>query len=176
MNKWYLIAFTFIIAVAASCSRSQKPGALRSYSLNSLDGVIPNDLISFDKGISFDGQGSIKASVHGPTTIPLISVTDLKIDDTRLVYTARVRTEKVIGQVFLEMIAYFPYGREVLTRGQEKLLSGTNDWKDQEAALDLHKGSIPDSLRLSFVINGRGTAWIDDIALSRARLRRSGAQ
>ncbi len=176
MNKWCLIAFTVIIAVAAGCSRSQKAGVLRSYSLNNIDAVIPNDLISFDKGISSDGKGSIKAEVHGPTTIPLISVTDLKIDDTRLVYTARVRTEKVIGQVFLEMIAYFPNGRQVLTRGQDKLLSGTNDWKDQEAALDLLKGSIPDSLRLNLVINGRGTVWIDDVALLRAPLKISGAQ
>jgi hypothetical protein len=100
----------------------------------------------------------------------LFEVRDLEIDNARLLYQARVKTEGVIGQVFLEMIIHLPERGEFISRGLQSLLTGTTDWTTQETPFFLRKGERPDYIKLNLVINGRGTAWIDDIKLVKGPL------
>lgn len=165
MKRLFLISFVSILYLIVILSCARKSGALRSFPLDSADGIIAHEYVIFDKDISADGKGSLRVVAHEPLTVPLIEITDLKIENAQLAYTAKVRTEHVIGQVYLEMVCHFPNRGDVVSRGQETLLSGTNDWKEQQTSLDLQKGDLPDSVKLNLVINGRGTVWIDDIKL-----------
>ncbi len=170
MKRWHLISAALIFALIGIISCARKSGDLKTFPLNSLDGIIAKENVIFDKDISADGKGSICVESPSPVTIPLFNLNDIKVDDTRLVYAAKVRTQRLFGQVFLEMLTYFPNRGEVISQGQETLISGNSDWKDSKTLLDIPKGEKPDSVKLNIVINGRGTAWIDDIRLSREPL------
>jgi hypothetical protein len=165
MKSWHLIIIICILALAAGCSRSPKSKVIVDYPLDNMDNIMSNNNIVFDKEISSDGKGSLKIEASNPVTITLLNVTNLNISNTRLIYSARIRTQRVIGQVYLEMFCYRSGWPTLESRGQATLQSGTDDWKDQETSFDLLGPIKPDSIMLSLAINGTGTAWIDDIKL-----------
>ncbi len=173
MNRRHLLWPVIIIGILAglNCSKDSKKGEeLRGFPLNSLDGVIARDNISLDQAVSFDGQGSLRIETGGPVTVQLFEVSDLKIENARLFYQARVRTERVIGQVYLEMLCHFPEKGEFFSRGQATLLTGSNDWTFQETPFLLREGESPDLVKLNLVINGHGVVWVDDIRLTKGSL------
>jgi hypothetical protein len=164
-----IIAVNLIFPVCFFCAK--KPNVLKSFPLDTLNGVIARDNVSIDKNISSDGNGSLRIDATDPVTISLFNVADLKIDNARLLYQARIRTEDVIGQVYLEMLCHFPDRGEFFSRSQASLLTGTQDWSSQETPFLFQKGEMPDLIKLNIVINGHGTVWIDDIKLVKAPLK-----
>ncbi|MFQ5993117.1 MAG: hypothetical protein ACE5NA_11835 [Nitrospiraceae bacterium] len=106
-----------------------------------------------------------------PTVVRLFEVGDLDIENARLIYRAKLRTEGLDGQVYLEMWCHFPGKGEFFSRGLQKPLSGTTEWTSVETPFFLKKGENPDNIRLNVVISGPGTAWIDDIRLVKGPLQ-----
>jgi hypothetical protein len=99
-------------------------------------------------------------------------VADPDIEDARLVYRARVRTENVDGRVFLEMWCRFPGKGEFFSRGLTDPVSGTTGWVTQETPFFLKAGENPDLVKLNLVIEGKGTVWVDDLKLLKTPLPR----
>ena len=99
-----------------------------------------------------------------------LRVDSIDIEKARLVYRARVRTENVTGQVFLEMWCRFPGKGEYFSRALDQALSGTVGWTTLEAPFILQAGQTPDLVQLNVVVDGTGTVWVDDIDLVREDL------
>jgi hypothetical protein len=161
-----------LIVVSTGCSR---PGGevveLKRFPLDDLEGVITRSGVALDNQISSDGGGSLRITVDEPKVIRLFETGNLDIENSRLIYRAKIRTEDIEGQVYLEMWCHFPGKGEFFSRGLENPLTGTTNWTTEEIPFFLRKGEDPDNIKLNLVINGRGTAWIDDIRLLMAPLR-----
>jgi hypothetical protein len=170
MKRIAVLLLIGISLVLASCSKHQRAGVIRQFPLDDMSGVIDQSHVHLDKDVSADGKGSFRIEASEPVSVPLFEIHDLAIDNAKIFYQARVRTQDVIGQVYLEMLCHFPNKGEFFSRGQATLLSGTTDWTSQEIPFILQKGETPDIIKLNLVINGSGTAWIDDITLSRGPL------
>ena len=54
---------------------------------------------------------------------------------------------------------------QFFSRGLEQTLSGTSEWATLEAPFFLQEGQTADLAKLNLVIDGSGTAWIDEIEL-----------
>jgi len=160
-----------VIILASGCSRTDvETTELRRFAVNDLKGLITRSNVELDRDHSFDGNGSLKISVAEPTTLRLYELSGLDIEEARLVYQARVRTADVEGRAYLEMWCVFEGKGEFFARDLSTPLSGTNEWSGEEIFFMLRKGERPDAVRLNFVIEGSGTAWIDDIQLKKAPL------
>jgi len=138
---------------------------LKHFSLDSMDGIITQSGVEIDKEISSDGNGSLRIEATEPVTVRLFETGDIDIEDARLIYQARVRTENVEGHVYLEMWCHFPGRGEFFSRGLMTPLTGTTDWATQETPFFLKVGENPDNVKLNLAIDGQGTVWIDDIRL-----------
>ena len=161
-----------MILVAASCSKPpQQVSEVRKFPIESLEGVITQSGVQFDREISSDGNGSLRITAAEPTAVRLFEIGDIDVEHARLIYQAKVRTEGVEGQVYLEMWCRFPGKGEFFSRGSETPLTGTTNWTTEETPFFLKKGENPDHVKLNLVINGRGTAWIDDIRLLKGPLQ-----
>ena len=136
--------------------------------ISDLSGVLTRSGVEFDTEVTSDGNGSIKISTDGPTTVRLFEVSDIDVDDTRLVYRARLRTEEVQGQVYLEMWCHFPGKGEFFSRALHAPISGSTNWVSQETPFFLEKGQKPDLIKLNVVIDGSGTVWVDEVALAKS--------
>jgi len=138
---------------------------LAHYPLDSIEGIINRSDTILDKNISSDQNGSLRIITNKPTTVRLYDLRDIDVENARLIYQARLRTEEVTGQVYLEMCCHFPGKGQFFSRALQSPLSGTTEWTTQETPFFLKKGENPDDIKLNLVINGAGSVWIDDIRL-----------
>jgi hypothetical protein len=161
-----------IFFMSVGCAKSsQEAVELKHFPVDSLEGIITKSGVEIDKNISSDGKGSLKITAADPAVVRLFEVKGIDVEDARLVYQAKVRTEGVTGQVFLEMWCHFPGKGEFFSRGLQSPLTGTTEWTTEETPFFLKKGEKPDYIKLNLVINGKGTAWIDEVRLLRGPLQ-----
>lgn len=125
--------------------------------------------IELDSRTKVEGDGSIKVSTKWPTTINLREVKDLDIDNTTLVYQAKVKSEGLKGTAYLEMWC-FVGGGQYFSRGMDSAVTGSMDWETLSTPFLLQAGQKADRVILNVVINGHGTIWIDDIQLTKGPL------
>lgn len=159
-----LLSF-FSLFLITGCSKKEDGGRIiKEYPLNSYD-VISQSGTRFDDDISYDGDGSLVISADHPEVINLYETGDIDIENAQLVYQAKVRTEGVTGNVFLEMWCNFPDKGEFFSRGLESTATGTTDWTTLETIFFLKKGENPDNVKLNIAVDGKGIVWIDDLRL-----------
>ena len=146
---------------------------LKSFPLDSMEGLIAQSGVTIDKQISSDGNGSLRIEVTETTTIRLFETGDIDIEDARLIYQARLRTQNLQGKAYLEMWCQFPGGGEYFSKGLHAALIGSTgtNWTIEEIPFILKKGQNPDNVKLNLVIEGTGTVWIDDIRLLKGPLK-----
>ena len=158
--------------ILVGCSKApQEVVEVKRFPIDSLEGIMTQSGVQFDKEVSSDGNGSLKIIATEPTVVRLFELGDIDIENARLIYQAKVRTEGVEGQVFLEMWCHFPGKGEFFSRELQTPLTGTTNWTTEETPFFLKKGENPDNVRLNLVINGKGTAWIDDIRVLKGPLQ-----
>jgi hypothetical protein len=161
----------FLGAKVRSAQHISVVNELRSFPLDDMEGLITQTDVQIDKQISSDGNGSLRIEATKPVTIRLFQTDDIDIENARLIYQAKVKTENVEGQVFLEMLCHFPGKGDFFSRGLMTPLSGSTDWTTQETPFFLRSGENPDNIKLNLVIDGKGTVWIDDIRLLQGPLK-----
>ena len=159
------------ICFTLGCSSSDAVTELGVFPLDNADGVITRSGVELDPQVSSDGKGSLRIVADGPMVVRLFETGDLDVENARLIYQAKVRTEDVEGAVYLEMYCHFLGQGEFFSRGLQSALKGTNDWTSQETLFMLKKGENPDNVKLNLVFTGKGTAWIDDMRLLKGPLR-----
>jgi hypothetical protein len=170
-------SFTFFMIAALffavfGCSKPSTPVVeLKRFPVDSMDGIITQSGVEIDKAVSSDGKGSLKITATEPTVVRLYETGDIDIENARLIYQAKVRTEGIDGKVYLEMWCHFPGKGEFFSRGLQTPLTGTTNWTMEETPFFLKKGENPDNIRLDIAIDGKGTAWIDDIRLMKGPLQ-----
>ncbi len=165
------VCILVILGIACCAKKTTQVVELKRYSLDSLEGIITLSGIQIDKKVSSDGNGSLRITATEPTVLRLFETGNIDIENARLIYQARLRTENAEGQVFLEMWCHFPGKGEFFSQGLQSPLTGTTNWTTEETLFFLKKGENPDNIKLNLVTQGKGTIWIDDIRLLQAPLQ-----
>ena len=161
----------FIFTVIGCTKPSTEVVELKMFPVDTLEGIITQSGVEIDKAVSSDGNGSLKITATEPTVVRLFETGDIDVENARLIYRAKVRTENVDGKVYLEMWCNFPGKGEFFSRGLQTPLTGTTNWTTEETPFFLQKGDNPDNVKLNLIIDGKGTAWIDDIRLMKGPLQ-----
>lgn len=167
------VAAVFIVMITA-CTKTPESipeQSLVHFPLDDMQDVITRDNVEIDKADSSDGNGSLKVSAAEPVTVRLYELHGTDVENARLLYRAKVRTKGLNGKVYLEMWVHLAGKGEFFTRNVHTAASGTTGWLTMEAPFFLKKGQNPDYLKLNLVIEGTGTAWIDDIRVDKAALQ-----
>ena len=129
--------------------------------------------IQSDTEIKAEGKGSIKIKTQWPTTICLGEVASVDVENGKLVYKAKVKSD-LDGTAFLEMWAHVG-GGQYFSRGKNDVVSQKTDWKIIQTPFLFKKGQRPEKVTLNLVINGKGTVWIDDIEVEEETRSRGGS-
>src|SRR5262245_30234221 len=171
IKRCFCILIVLLVSVfVVGCENSNTSSEVRHFPIANLEVVLTRSGVSIDKSITSDGNGALKIVADQPTTVRLFEVRGLEIENARLLYQARLRTEGVKGQVYLEMWCHFSGLGEFFSRGLHAPLSGSVEWTTQEIPFFLQPGQKPELVKLNVVVNGQGTVWIDDISLSKGSL------
>jgi hypothetical protein len=168
------LAVVGLVALLGGCAeRAETPAPvveLKRLPLDTATGVLTTTGVTFDPEQSADGKGSLRIEASAPTTVRLYELGDVDVENARLIYQAKLRTENAQGRVYLEMWCHFAGKGEFFSRGLASAPTGTTGWTSQETAFFLQPGENPDNVKLNVVMEGPGTAWIDDIRLLRGPL------
>jgi len=124
--------------------------------------------IRTDTAVKTEGLGAIRIDTKTPTTVCLGEVTGLDVDQARLVYKARVKSD-LVGSAWLEMWVAVN-GGNYFSKGLEHPAKGKMDWTLLQTPFYLQKGQKAQKAILNLVIDGTGTVWVDDALLAREPL------
>lgn len=166
------ITIVFAIACFLSCNEQDRGDieVLRSYSLDSIDEVITREWVEIDKETSTDRNGSLKITVDKPTVIKLFETGDVDVENSQIVYKAKLKSEALEGEAYLEMWCSFLGKGDYFSRSLNSTVKGTMSWVEITTPFFLKKGENPDNVRLNLVVNGKGIVWIDEIDLIKTPL------
>lgn len=126
-------------------------------------------VVTTDRAVKVEGTASVRVETKWPTTVCLGEVGALDVEEARLVYAARVKTN-LQGSAYLEMWVHVG-GGQYFSRGLDNQAQGASDWKPLQTPFFLQKGQKPTKVTLNLVVNGTGTVWVDDIVLSKRPLK-----
>ena len=98
-------------------------------------------------------------------TIRLFEVQEPQVEQCLVTYRAKLKTDGLAGQAFLEMWCRLPGRGEFFSKGLKQAATGTTDWASYEIPFSLRKGQRPDLIKLNLVIEGKGKVWLRDIQL-----------
>lgn len=175
MRQWCILALcaVFLFAAVGCSKKSEQVTELKCFPLDSMEELVTRSGIEIDNEISSDGNGSLRIDAvgGGMTTIRLFETGDIDIENARLIYRAKLRSENVEGKAYLEMWCRFPGHGEAFSRGLDRPISGTVEWITEEIPFFCRKGENPDNVKLNLVVEGKGTVWIDDIKLLQGPLK-----
>ena len=158
--------FTIVIILALVSSLSLADD-LKKLSLDDASSI--GTTIQTDSKVKTEGKGSVRITTKHPTTVCLGEVAGLEIENAKLIYKAKVKSE-LDGVAFLEMWAHIG-GGQYFSKGMNDPIKGKSDWKSIQTPFMFQKGQKPDKVVLNLVINGKGTVWVDDVVLSKAPLK-----
>ena len=125
-------------------------------------------IISSDHEVKSEGKGSLKISTKWPTVVCIGEVKDLTLDNSKLVYKAKVKSD-FKGEIFLEMWA-FVGGQKYFSKGVKSKIKNSSDWKEIDTPFIFQKDQNPEKIVLNIVVNGEGTLWVDDVVLSKNKI------
>ena len=150
--KRIFIILLFLILV----SRVTLADDLKKLSLDNASSI--GTTVNTDLAVKTEGKGSLRITTKHPTTVCLGEVTDLDIENAEFIYKAKVKSE-------LDGVA------QHYSKGMNDPITGKSDWKSLQTLFIFQKGQKPDKVTLNLVINEKGTVWIDDVVLSKSRLK-----
>lgn len=173
MSRGVLAIGAMMLLLMAGCGQnaSQQITELQHFPVDNMEGIVTQSGVEIDRQNSADGSGSLRITATEPTVVRLFEIGGVDIENARLIYQAKVRTEEVEGKVFLEMWCHFTGKGGFFSRGLQSPLTGTTSWTTEEIFFMLKKGENPDTVKLNLVLDGKGTAWIDDVRLLRGPLQ-----
>jgi len=160
-----LIALCLILTAGAA-----DVTVVRDYPITDTEGVIDRDGVEFNKTLTTDRNGSLALKADDATTFRLYETGDLDLEETLIIYQAKMKTLNVKGDAYLEMWCRFPGRGEYFSRGLQYALSGTQDWVSVETPFVLRKGENPDNIRLNVVVTGKGRVWLDEVRIVKSEL------
>jgi hypothetical protein len=162
-------AVLFAVAVSAGCGpQPAREEVLAHLAIDSAEELITRSGVAMDAAVTSDGGGAARIEATGPVRVRVAELDLPPVEDTRLTYRARLRSEGLEGRAYLEMWCAFPGQGEYFSRALHDPLTGSVEWVTQETSFFLEAGQRPSHVRLNLVIEGRGTVWLDDVTLARA--------
>src|SRR5512136_2507796 len=98
-RNFWLDVFVMLIFIATGCSKPpQQVTELKRFPIDNLEGVITQSGVQIDKEVSSDGNGSLRITATEPTVVRLFELGDIDVENARLIYQAKLRTQGVEGQ------------------------------------------------------------------------------
>jgi hypothetical protein len=159
--KYLHLVLGLLATLSASAGVNQPAQTLKAFS--TADPVISKDVsVTADKAWLVDCKQA--------QTIRLFEVEKPNVEQCLVTYRAKLKTENVTGQAYLEMWCRFPGKGEFFSRGLANPVSGSNDWASYETPFFLKKGEKPDLIKLNLVVKGTGKVWVKEVELLKGPL------
>jgi hypothetical protein len=159
--KYSLLVLGLVAAMSAAGGPKQKAETLKTF-------TTANPAIS--KDLTVTEEKAWLADCKKAQTIRLFEVENPGVEQCMVIYRAKLKTENLTDQAYLEMWCRFSGKGEYFSRGLDHAVTGSNDWASYETPFFLKKGEKPDLIKLNVVVKGAGKVWVKDVELLKGPL------
>jgi hypothetical protein len=159
--KYFLLILGLLAALSATAGPKEKAQTMRTFT--TADPAISKDLV-------VNEDKTWLADCKKAQTIRLFEVENPGVEQCMVTYRAKLKTENLTEQAYLEMWCRFPGKGEFFSRGVANTVTGSNDWASYETPFFLKKGEKPDLIKLNLVVKGTGRIWVKDVELLKGPL------
>lgn len=156
-----LVIILSLLAASGATGADQKTQTLKTFSTSEP---------TISKELKVTEEKAWVAECAKPRVIRLFEIADPGVERCLVIYRAKLKTEGLDGQAYLEMWCRFTGKGEFFSRGLENPVTGSNDWASYETPFFLKKGEKPDLIKLNVVVKGTGKVWVKDVELLKAPL------
>ena len=166
-------AFLTLIALVLAAGAAYSSEEIIEFPLTGTGDIVSSEFVELDPR----NEGALLVDSEGRSEVILFVLDGAELGEKRLTYSAKmsseglVATEDTRGIAYLELTALFPDGEELIARGPRVPLTGTTEWRPANTVLYVDKGTSPESVTLSLIVEGRGKVWIEDVKLLHRPLR-----
>jgi hypothetical protein len=159
--KHSFLIVALLAALAATAGPKQQPQTMKTFT--TANPAISKDLVVTD-------DKAWLADCKKAQTIRLFEVENPGVEQCVVTYRAKLKTEGLTEQAYLEMWCRFPGKGEFFSRGLAHAVTGSNDWASYETPFFLKKGEKPDLIKLNLVVQSAGKVWVKDVELLKGPL------
>ncbi len=173
---YFTVLLFFIVTMTGYQSLAQEEKKL-SFPISNVQEIITQSGVVIDTEITTDNNGSLLINTDKTIKVELFEIDKEDFKNKRLTYKAQIRSEDLTGTEdlrgisYIELIAQFPDGEELISRGPRVPVSGTTDWRPAESVLYIDKGIAPENVKLNLIVEGQGKVWLDSVKLEAIPLR-----
>jgi len=173
----YLIALALFVSSGLGFKSLAQGETELSFPISNIEEIITQSNVAIDREITADDNGSLVVNANKPIIVELFEPDGKDFKNKRLTYKAQMRSENLIaaddmrGISYIELIAKFPNGEDLISRGPRVPISGTTDWRTAETVLYIDKGHTPENVKLNLIVEGQGKVWLDAVKLEAIPLR-----
>ena len=160
-TKHSLVIAGLLAALGATAGPRQQAQTMKTFT--TADPAISKDLVVTE-------DKTWLAECKKAQTIRLFEVEKPDAEQCVVTYRAKLKTENLTEQAYLEMWCRFPGRGEFFSRGLAHAVTGSNDWASYETPFFLKKGEKPDLIKLNLVVKGAGKVWVKDVELLKGPL------
>ena len=159
--NYSILILSLLAALAATAGPKQQPQTMKTFTTT--DPAISKDLVVTE-------DKTWLADCKKAQTFRLFEVENPGVEQCVVTYRAKLKTEGLTEQAYLEMWCRFPGKGEFFSRGLAHTVTGSNDWASYETPFLLKKGEKPDLIKLNLVFKGAGKVWVKDVELLKSPL------
>ena len=159
--KYSFLVAALLAALSATAGPKEEAQAIKSF-------TTPDAAISKDLTVTEDKAWL--ADCKKAQTIRLFEVENPDVEQCVVTYRAKLKTENLTGEAYLEMWCRFPGKGEFFSRGLEHTVTGSNGWASYETPFFLKKGEKPDLIKVNVVVKGAGKVWVKGVELLKSPL------
>jgi hypothetical protein len=163
--RHYLFSSLLAAALPASAEPFQSLG---DFSCNDISQV--KTLVSTDKSITADGNGSIKVEAALNAMVTVADQKNLSVPkDNTLWCTIKVKCAGVKQRAYLELWCEVAEGRRAFSKGLDQPLQGDSDWREIRLPMMVNGDFTVSRALVNVVIEGPGTVWVDQVTFEKAK-------
>lgn len=177
MRTTYLATFIIFTSILISQKAMAQGETELLFPISNIDEIISQSGIEIDSMVTTDGNGSLLVNTDKPIKVQLFELNDEEFGNKRITYRAQIRSEdlksgdNMRGISYIELVAKFSDGEELISRGPRVPISGTTDWRPADTVLYIDTANKPESINLNLIVEGQGKVWIDAVKLEAIPLR-----
>ena len=166
-------AFFTLTALILAAGAAYSNEEIIEFPLTGAGDIVSSELVELDT----QNEGALLVDSEGRSEVILFVLDGAELGEKRLTYSATMSSEGLVatddtrGIAYLELTALFPDGQELVARGPRVPLTGTTEWRRANTVLYVDKGTSPESVTLSLIVEGEGKVWIEDVKLLHRPLR-----
>lgn len=172
MRVVLLLALVALVALVGCKKEVEPPKQIDAFTCDTMERLIGTDQATVDTEEPAEGKGSLMMVSDQQKTVALFKVNDPGAGGAKFLVQFKMKVQNFNGDVYGQMVLGFESGGTQTIDNRECCRIGADsDWLPMTLVWEVKdKSKKVSSLSINAVLAGDGTAWVDDVKVTRVPL------